>query len=217
MHKLQLQNHPLFNGSAPQSRGPAERGARGAAVARQHPARLSSPGGRRPRTRRRRSRRADESAAESGLISQFLGGVNSCPRTSTRLVEIVYISPDPEFAALAATTLAEEYAQQNLDLRLETINKNLPLLDDEVAKQEKKVTEPKRRMAELPRASRTRSRSSDRQNIVVARLNTLNDTATTRAHGRACRRKRAYNQLKSIDPEERRRRRLSGHRRPTRG
>ena len=47
------------------------------------------------------------------------------PEKSTRLVEIVYNSSDPEFAALAANTLAEEYTQQNLDLRLDTIHKNL--------------------------------------------------------------------------------------------
>lgn len=78
---------------------------------------------------------------ESGLISAFLGGVTIVPEKSTRLVEIIYTSTDPSFAALAATTLAEEYTQQNLDLRLETINKNLLWLGDEVAKQEKKVTE----------------------------------------------------------------------------
>jgi succinoglycan biosynthesis transport protein ExoP len=119
VRRLQLQNHPLFNGTAPQSRGPlaAIRSAREAITGSVR--RLFS----RPAPAAPAERPApDESALESGLISQFLGGLNIIPEKSTRLVEISYTSPDPAFAALAATTLAEEYAQQNLDLRLETIN-----------------------------------------------------------------------------------------------
>ena len=70
---------------------------------------------------------ADETAIESGLISQFLAGLQIVPEKSTRLVAIVYTAPSAEFAALAANTVAEEYAQQNLDLRLDAINKNAAL------------------------------------------------------------------------------------------
>ena len=196
VHKLQLQNHPLFNGSAPQSRGPLSvvREARKSLgntlrglVAREEKAEevTAKPA-------------PDESAAESGLISQFLGGLNVVPERSTRLVEIVYVSPDPGFAALAATTVAEEYAQQNLDLRLETINKNLAWLDDEVAKQEQKVTEAEEAMAGY-REKQNALSLEDRQNIVVARLNTLNDTAT-KARTARLQKEASYNQLKSINP-----------------
>ena len=47
----------------------------------------------RPR-RRREKPAADESALESSLISQFLGGVEIVPEKSTRLVEIVYVSSE---------------------------------------------------------------------------------------------------------------------------
>ena len=69
---------------------------------------------------------------ESALIGQFLCGVQIVPEKATRLVAIVYTSPGAEFAALAANTIAEEYAQQNLDLRLDAINKNLTWLGEEV-------------------------------------------------------------------------------------
>ena len=46
----------------------------------------------------------DETADESAAIGAFLGGLEIVPVKGTRLVEIVYTSPDPEYAALAANT-----------------------------------------------------------------------------------------------------------------
>ena len=69
------------------------------------------------------------------------GGVRIVPEAKTRLVEIMYESSDPRFAAVAANTLADEYTTQNLDMRLDTIQKNLRWLSDEVVKQEKKVSD----------------------------------------------------------------------------
>jgi capsular exopolysaccharide synthesis family protein len=196
VHKLQLQNHPLFNGSAPQSRGPL-----GAIRETRKVIGTSVRGlfsGRTP-TQPAEKPAADESAVESGLISQFLGGVEIVPEKATRLVEIVYTSSSPEFAALAATAIAEEYTQQNLDLRLETINKSLVWLGDEVAKQEKKVTEAETAMARY-REQQNALSLEDRQNIVVSRLNTLNETAT-RARTARLQKEAAYNQVKSVDPK----------------
>jgi capsular exopolysaccharide synthesis family protein len=195
VNKLQLQNHPLFNGSAPQSRGPlgAIREARkaiGTSVRGLFSGREPAPTAEKPT--------ADESAVESGLISAFLGGVDIVPEKATRLVEIVYTSSSPEFAALAATTMAEEYTQQNLDLRLETINKSLVWLGDEVAKQEKKVTEAETAMARY-REQQNALSLEDRQNIVVSRLNALNETAT-RARTTRLQKEAAYNQVKAVDP-----------------
>ncbi len=95
--------------------------------------------------------------------------------------------------------LAEEYAQQNLDLRLETINKNLLWLTEEVVKQEKKVTEAESAMAKY-REQQNALSLEDRQNIVVARLNTLNDTAT-QARTSRLQKEASYNQVKSVDPK----------------
>jgi polysaccharide biosynthesis transport protein len=196
VQRLKLQNHPLFNGTAPQSRGPLTlvretRQALGKSVRGLFSRGKAETPSEKPAV--------DESALESSLISQFLGGVEIVPEKATRLVEVGYVSPSPEFAALAATTLAEEYAQQNIDLRLETINKNLVFLTDEVVKQEKKVTEAETAMSRY-REQQNALSLEDRQNIVVARLNTLNDTAT-RARTARLQKEASYNQLKSVDPK----------------
>jgi succinoglycan biosynthesis transport protein ExoP len=196
VRKLDLQHHPLFNGSAPASRGPLAvvREARqtlGTTLRGLFSKKDDGPAAEAPAP--------DENAIESALISQFLGGVQIDPEKATRLVEIGYVSTDPAFAALAATTLAEEYAQQNLDLRLETVNKNLAWLTDEVNKQEQKVTEAETAMSGY-REKQNAAALEDRQNIVVARLNTLNDTVT-KARTTRLQKEAAYHQLRGLDPK----------------
>jgi len=194
VRRLKLQEHPLFNGRGPQRRGPLTlirearetlgSSVRGLFARKAAPTEAPAP---------------DESAIESALISQFLAGVDIVPEKQTRLVEIYYISPDPAFAAVAASTLAEEYTQQNLDLRLETINKNLTWLSEEVVKQEKKVTEAETEMSRY-REKQNALSLEERQNIVVARLNTLNETAT-QARTSRLQKEAIYNQVKGIDPK----------------
>jgi capsular exopolysaccharide synthesis family protein len=140
----------------------------------------------------------DENAAEAGLISQFLGGLRIAPEAKTRLVEIIYESSDPQFAALAANTLAEEYTAQNLELRLATYQKNLRWLSEEVAKQEKKVNDSEAALTEY-REARNALSLGDRQNITVARLNALNETVT-RQRTERLQKEATYSQLKGIDP-----------------
>jgi succinoglycan biosynthesis transport protein ExoP len=193
VERLHLRTHPLFDGSAPQGRGPLKLvrdlrrliGSTVTGLSRSTP-RSAEPSA------------AGEDAAESAATSQFLAGVTIVPEKSTRLVEIVYTSPDPRFAALAANTLAEEYAQQNLDLRLDTLRKNLAWLDAEVAKQETKVREAEAAMAGY-REQQNALSLEDRQNIVVSRLNQLNDTVT-RARTTRLQKESVFDQIKRVDP-----------------
>jgi capsular exopolysaccharide synthesis family protein len=194
VRRLQLQNHPLFNGSAPKRQGigimiaDARRKISStvqSVLHRQPPAPVEPPS-------------PDEEAAESGVISQFLGGVRVVPEQKTRLVEIVYESSDPQFAALAANTLAEEYTAQNLELRLGTYQKNLRWLSEEVAKQEKKVTDAEAAMTQY-RTDQNALSLGDRQNITIARLNALNETVT-RQRTERLQKEATYNQLKNVDP-----------------
>jgi succinoglycan biosynthesis transport protein ExoP len=195
VRRLQLQNHPLFNGSAPQRQGLATmmtevrrkvNGAVRSLIQRQPPAPPIEPPS------------PDEDAAEASLISQFLGGVRIVPEGKTRLVEIIYESSDPQFAAVAANALAEEYTSQNLDLRLANIQKNLRWLSDEVVKQEKKVSDAEAAMTQY-REDQNALSLGERQNITIARLNALNETVTRQRTERT-QKEATYKQLKSVDP-----------------
>ncbi len=195
VHRLQLQNHPLFNGTAPRRQGVATMIAD---ARRKISTTVRSMTGRQPVTIPIESPSPDEDAAEAGIISQFLGGVRIVPGVKNRLVDIVYESSDPQFAALAANALAEEYTSQNLDLRLATIEKNLQWLTDEVAKQEKKVSDAEAAMTQY-REDQNALSLGDRQNITIARLNALNETVT-RQRTERMQKEATYRQLKSVDP-----------------
>src|SRR5205823_4667694 len=107
--RLDLAHHPDFSGQGPRPRDPISLIRQGRAAASawirslvfkpQKPA-APAPG-------------PNEDALEAGLIGAFLGGVTIVPETGTRLVTIVYRHSNPEFAAQAASVLAEEYTQQN--------------------------------------------------------------------------------------------------------
>jgi capsular exopolysaccharide synthesis family protein len=187
---LRLQEHPLF-GAAARPQASLLSAGRGALVA--WTSRVSSPA-----TPLHAESRPDESPAEGALISQFLAGVDIVPEKSTRLVSIVYRSSSPEFAALAANAVADEYASQNLDLRLEAINKNLAWLEQEVKRQEARVTEAEAALTRY-REEQNALSLENRQNIVVSRLNTLNETVT-RARTARLQKETLHLQLKDVDP-----------------
>jgi capsular exopolysaccharide synthesis family protein len=138
----------------------------------------------------------DESAAELAAIGQFLGGVAIMPVKGTRLVEIAYSSPDPQYAALAANTLAREYVQQNLDLKLSNTTNTITWLSEELGKQRGKVEAAERAMAEYQEGQNAMS-LNEGQNIVVARLNSLNE-AVTRAKTTRLQKEAAYRQIGNI-------------------
>jgi polysaccharide biosynthesis transport protein len=139
---------------------------------------------------------ADETAAELAAIAAFLGGVEIAPVKGTRLVEIVYSSPDPQYATLAANTLAREYVQQNLDLKLSNTTNTITWLTEELNKQRQKVEGAERAMAEYREGQNAMS-LDDGQNIVVARLNSLND-AVTKAKTSRLQKEAAYRQLGNL-------------------
>jgi capsular exopolysaccharide synthesis family protein len=193
VRKLDLQNSPLFNGSAPPPRDPLSLARQGRAAANAwlrglvvKPPPASA------------ARAPDESAQEAGLISAFLAGLSIRPEPNSRLVKIVYGHSDPKFAALAANTVADEYAQQNIDLRLQNTEKTLQWLGEELKRQEQQLAASEAALTEYRERNNALS-LEDRQNIVVSRLNQLNDKVTTSRNDRLSK-EAVYNQLRRADP-----------------
>ena len=130
---------------------------------------------------------------ENGLVGAFLGRVQVIPVRSSRLVDVTITSADPEFAARAVNVLAEEYVQQNLEFRLENTQKTLQWLTQEVGKQQNIVQSSERLLAEY-RENQNALSLEDRQNIVNARLNQVND-AVTKAKTQRVQREALYQQI----------------------
>lgn len=192
--RLNLAHHPDFSGEGPRPRDPISLIRRGRAAASgwirslivraQQPSTPTTP--------------AIEEAQDAAFANAFLGGLTILPEQGTRLVTILYRHSNPDLAAQAANAVAEEYAQQNLDLRLQNTDKMLAWVTAELKRQEDQLASSEGDLTKY-RESKNALSLGDRQNIVVQRLNTLNDSVI-RARTTRLTRETAFNQVKGADP-----------------
>jgi capsular exopolysaccharide synthesis family protein len=140
---------------------------------------------------------ADETAEESAAIATIIGGTEVIPIKGTRLVDITYDSTDPQFATTAVNTLVQQYVEQNLDLRLRTIDGTLDWLAQQLRKQADKVEAAERAMSDY-RNDQNALSLDNRQNIVGARLNQLND-AVTKAKTARLEKQALYDQVRNLN------------------
>ena len=190
VEKLQLHTVPEFNGTAPEARtwrtivgGFAER-ARG--VFRSSPPAQEPPAG--------------ETPDESALVDSFISRLSVEPSRGTRLVDVSFQSTDAQFAARAANALAQEYVTQNLELKLQTTDNMLQWLAGELATQQKKVQATEAALADY-RDKQNALSLDDKQNIVLSRLNKLNDDVVG-AKTRKAQKEVLYSQIKGLTPAE---------------
>jgi polysaccharide biosynthesis transport protein len=142
--------------------------------------------------------RPDEGPDESALVDAFLGRVAVEPVPRSRLVDVFYVSANPPFAAEAANALANEYVEQNLQVKLQSTQNMLEWLDKEVASQQQKVEASERQVAEY-REKQNALSLDDKNNIVASRLNHLNDEVL-KARTTRIQRQAVYDQVRSVAP-----------------
>jgi len=140
---------------------------------------------------------ADESAAQAGRISEFLGGLEVFPVRNTRLVEIRYKSTDPKFAADAANALAAAYIQQSMEFKLNTSKEAGDFLSDRLAEQRKAVEASERALQAFREQNGTVTVAEGTSSIAVQRLTDLN-SALIKARTERLNKEALYNQLKSM-------------------
>ena len=139
-------------------------------------------------------------ANENQQADMFLGRVAVAPVRGSRLVDLYFVSAEPEFAARAVNVLAEEYVKENLEFRLSNTDKTLQWLTEEVAKQQNTVQASERMLAEY-RENQNALSLEDRQNIIVSRLNQVNDAAA-RARTNRIQKQALYNQVSTAKDRE---------------
>jgi hypothetical protein len=122
------------------------------------------------------------------------------PVEASLLVNIDYRHHDPEFAALAANTIAEEYASQNLERRFETTKNKMDWIERELAAADQRARESEDALAQY-REDRNAQSLEDRTNVVVTRLNELN---TQWLNSQAALRTASsqWNQVANADPRQ---------------
>lgn len=133
---------------------------------------------------------------ETSLAAEFMSRISVSPIKNSRLVDVGFVAAEPEFAARAVNQLAAEYVAQNMEVRRQSVTSSLTWLSQELVRQKAKMKGSERAMATY-REQQNAGSLEDRQNIVVSRLNQLND-AVTRAKTNRVQKEALYNQIKSL-------------------
>src|ERR1700730_1369952 len=144
--------------------------------------------------------RADELPAESAYVDAFASRLRVDPVRGSHLVDLAFTGMEPKFTATAVNAVAREYVDQNLAVKLQTTTGMLDWLDKEVGHQQKKVQDSEKALAEY-RAHQNAMSLDDKQNIVVARLNKLNDDVMF-ARTKRARSQVLYEQLRASAPAQ---------------
>ena len=188
VRSLDLRTLPDLNGSEPQRRGVAKliAAVRGTAGGWARPLTGGSP----PAT-------AAPPSPEA-VIANFSSRVSVEPVRSSRLVDVSFVSSDAGTAARAINALVDEYVAQNLAVRQQDMSKSLTWLSEELERQEHRVEESEHAMAEY-RAGHNAGSLHDKENIVTARLNQLNESAT-RARTARAQKESLYKQIEALGP-----------------
>jgi capsular exopolysaccharide synthesis family protein len=186
IRKLKIEHYPEFNGTAVPARTPLSL----LGDLKQKVVQLVQPP---PKVE---ARKPDETPDEAALIDGFLGRVEVEPVRDSRLVDVTFRSIDAQLAALATNTLMDEYVEQNLAVKLQTSGNTLEWLQKELAKQQQKVEESERALANYRERQNAMS-LDDKQNVILSRYNKLNDDLM-QARTERTQKQALYEQVKTI-------------------
>src|SRR5438105_4024136 len=142
-----------------------------------------------------KSTAVDETPLERRRVDAFLGALSIVPVRNSRLVDIVYSSPDPKFATAAANAIAKAYIEQNLEYRFTASKEASDWLAARMAEQRSAVEASERALQQY-REQYDAISLEDRQNIVVQRLEDLNG-AVTKAHTERLQKQALFEQLQA--------------------
>lgn len=140
----------------------------------------------------------NETVAESNRVDEFLGGLSIEPVRNSRLVDIGYISSDPQFAAAAANAVAKAYIDFTMESKFAASKEATDWLGDRLAEQRKAVEASEAALQAFKEANGTVSVADGATNIVVQRMTDLS-SALTKAKTDRINKEALYNQLKSAE------------------
>jgi succinoglycan biosynthesis transport protein ExoP len=141
---------------------------------------------------------AGETAAQSGRIDEFLGGLSVTPVRNSRLVELQYTSSDPVFAADAANSVAKAYIEQTMEVKFSASKDAADWLTERLGDQRRAVEASEAALQSYKERNGTVSITDGASNIVVQRLTDLN-AALTKAKTDRINKEALYNQLKAAE------------------
>ena len=142
---------------------------------------------------------ADDTADLGALARRLLGGVEVKPIKDTRLVEISFVSTDPELAARIANGIAETYIDWGIETRTESVGRASSFLASQIEEIKREIADKEAQLQAYGR--RTDIVALDpNSNVVVQRLEALNRDYTD-AMSRRIAAEAEYNEVTQAPPE----------------
>jgi len=125
----------------------------------------------------REVRENPEAARRAGAVGRFMGGVSVVPIRNSRLFDLKFRSPDPEYATWAVNELAKQYMEQSIRYRMGASVEASDYLKEQLDEQRTKVEGADRKLQEY-KVRHNALAVDDKQNIVVQKYNTLSEQLT---------------------------------------
>lgn len=141
-------------------------------------------------------RGADETAAQSAVLSSFLANLTVSPVRNSRLVDIEYRSANRDLAARVANGLARAYIELNLEFKFTASREASDWLGERLGEQ-RRIVERSEGALQQYREQNDAVSLDERQNIVVQKLADLN-AAVTRAKTERIQKESTYGQIRSL-------------------
>jgi capsular exopolysaccharide synthesis family protein len=138
-----------------------------------------------------------ETPSETKVINAFLLGVTVSPIRNSRLVDLKYLSTDPQFAALVANAMAKAYIEQTLEYKFLSSREASDWLSQQLTEQRKQV-ETSEQALQRYREQTDSVSLEDKQNITVQKLADIN-AAVTKAKTERLQKQALYKQITAIE------------------
>src|SRR5580700_2587455 len=116
-------------------------------------------------------------AKAAGLLGAFRAGLNVELIPSSRLVQISYTHPDPRLATEIVNALVKAFIEENFKTKYESVTKTSEWLSTELADLQLKVQTSEEKLVRYQK-ERGMLGVDEKQNIVTAKLNELNNELT---------------------------------------
>jgi polysaccharide biosynthesis transport protein len=139
----------------------------------------------------------DETKAEAKAIDTFLSQLTVSPIRNSRLVDVIFESPDPTLAANVANGVARAYIEENLEFKFLSSKEASDWLAARLGEQRDRVEKSEQALQKYREATSDAVSLEERQNIVVQKLADLN-SAVTRAKTERVEKEAAYNQIRAV-------------------
>ena len=140
-----------------------------------------------------------DSARTGNLISAFKGGLRVALKPNTRIVEIRYVSTNPQLAASIVNTLATTYAEQNFKTKFESTMQASDWLQKQLSDLQIKVETSQEKLVRYQKEHEILG-TDEKSNIITEKLGELNKELTV-AESVRMEKESLYRLVQSGDPQ----------------